>query len=264
MIYNRISSKYFVASVTDRFNIKDFDFEPRVPFWVGRALQRIKVYNLLEPKKLKTDIIDYKVKLPCHLKLVERIVYDGQPLYSNQIINRVNVNDIENLNSTLKNVIGQTKSVEFDGNGYAIFSFEEGEIEIYYLGMPVEYDERTNTYFPEIPDNEQLKDCIEWFILMSMLMRGYIHPIYSLSDRSVANINGTIVSNNPMIMFEATKKAARNSVQSMSPVEREMVSQLLREFVSNYDYFENERFDNSAAHYKYTVQGINGSSLNLP
>jgi hypothetical protein len=71
-----------------------------------------------------------------------------------------------------------------------------------------------------------------------ILQRGHIHPVFTL------NTNNPAV--NPSIQFETYKLKARNSVGTVDADERNSISKLLRTFITNKYYMDNEAFDNTA------------------
>lgn len=60
---------------------------------------------------------------------------------------------------------------------YIHTSFECGEITLYYMRLPVDEEG-----YPAIPDNENYKTALYWYVLMMMIGAGYEHNIFSYTD----------------------------------------------------------------------------------
>lgn len=80
--------------------------------------------------------------------------------------------DLEVSNSSPKRV----SYYKIQGN-YIHTSFETGFIKIHYLSLPVDKEG-----YPLVPDNENFKQAIEWYIIKRLIGAGYEHKVFSYKD----------------------------------------------------------------------------------
>jgi len=57
--------------------------------------------------------------------------------------------------------------------GYIKTSFSSGEIEVHYLGYPIE----ENTGYPLIRDTYKYKRAVVWYVISQLLLMGFKHPV---------------------------------------------------------------------------------------
>lgn len=60
---------------------------------------------------------------------------------------------------------------------YLQTSFEQGFIRIHYLKRPLDKDG-----YPMIPDNENFKTSLAWYVIMMLIGAGYQHPVFKFVD----------------------------------------------------------------------------------
>ena len=230
MIYNRVSGKTCVARLYNSFNIDYSDWESRSPQWINQALGELNAYNSLEKTRKTETVSDYIFKLPCDIKVLAAIEYEGCRLPR---IDRIN----EAFSSDVSLQFHPLYKYELNNDGWAITTFEDGEVIIHYRRLPLEYDATTRLYFPYVPDNEKTLRAIEWYLLMSILQRGHKVHGYSLDTKSPYT--------NPATQWEIYRKKARNSINQMDSDEREQISRLIRTFIVNYDNYYSGEFNNT-------------------
>lgn len=103
-------------------------------------------------------------------------------------------------------------------NGNIETSFEEGVIIYHYYKLPVKYSDTIGALCPLIPDNEFVKEAITWYVLMSVLQRGFKHPIYSL------NSNNYIT--NPYLMYRRKRLNARVKPQNLDRDHQKIITNI--------------------------------------
>jgi len=232
MVYKLINSSRLIGDVFERFNIDYSGFVSRVPNWVHSAMSELGIYTSLVSAVVDGQVIDYKCDIPDETHILEGVSYLGYRLPRHDAINVKDVNNIPTRVST-------SDSYELDGNGHIITTFEKcdlGELKFYIKKLPVELDDKTNLYFPLIPDNEDLRIALEWYILKRLLERGHKVGSFSLA------VNNIYL--NPAMAWDKHSRIAKNSVSKLDIDDRNNVSIMIRTFLSNYNFYYNEDFNN--------------------
>ena len=106
---------------------------------------------------------------------------------------------------------------------------------MYYKKLPVELDTTTSLYFPLIPDDQNLIEALEWYILKRLLERGHKVREFSLTANSEYL--------NPGIAWDKYKLRARNSVLGMDLDERNEISNMIRTFLYDKNYHTSGSFN---------------------
>ena len=86
------------------------------------------------------------------------------------------------------------------------------KITLLYAALPMDYDEVNQMWFPLIPDNEDVRKAVGAYVMMRLLMRGYIHPILNLRDNNPFT--------NPGIAYKEAALKARMSCMAMNLPQR--------------------------------------------
>ena len=142
--------------------------------------------------------------------IVDDSVQSCLSVFGNRTVGRGTDNRIDELSYIRYNI----------NNGWIHLSnIESGNITIICSEVPYIYDENLDILFPIIPDNEDLIECITQYCLWYILMRGYKHPILSLST------NNPFI--NPAQAFTNGQMAARNSCNALSHSAKKTLSKLL-------------------------------------
>lgn len=167
MVYRTISPKAIIAKIYRDFKPNNSSWISDAYEWTGEALDCIKPFTGLEDKSQIIKVIDYRAKLPCDIEMLQGITYKCRQLKRTGKITHKSrcCNKINHLPFCIEN------SYSLNPN-YIHLSFKEGEIEVFYLGLPVD-----NEGFPLIPDNYNVKEAVSWYILMKMCLRGFKHPV---------------------------------------------------------------------------------------
>lgn len=215
MTYNIVSSQMVIAKIYNDFNIDYAGWRNRSIEWIGDCLRELNIYLTLEPFTLESEVIDFKTKLPCDIKTLRAIEYDGYRLPPTGAIARQSlnanstsgslastirdyseidelVNNISTISQYAKNLIqtiyndnhrvipgdvSTTDDYNLTNNGWVHFSFETGTVYFHYLRFPIDCDG-----YPMIPDNQKLIKCLEWYIMTMICARGHKHPVFNFSD----------------------------------------------------------------------------------
>jgi hypothetical protein len=217
----------------ERFNIDYSGFISRVPNWIHAAMRDLSIYSaLLNKTSPDTTVVDaYKCAIPNDCKLLIGVSYLGLRLPRTDKLNQYVSDDMEML-------IHSEHSYQPDNNGYIITTFEtseEGELKFYYKTLPVELDATTSLYFPLIPDDQNLIEALEWYILKRLLERGHKVREFSLTA------NNEYL--NPAMAWDKHKLRARNSVLAMDLDERNEISNMIRTFLYDKNYYTSGSFN---------------------
>jgi len=94
-------------------------------------------------------------------------------------------------------------------NGWIHTNIESGQVEIICGTIPYLYDYDLELLFPIVPDDEDFLQMLVAYCLKNILMRGYVHPILTLTG-------GDEVTN-PSKMYDKYRARARNSCNALSP-----------------------------------------------
>lgn len=231
MTYKQISSKVIIGRVFEQYNVDYSGFVSRVPNYVHSAMRELKIYTSLIPKTVDAIVTDYKCPIPEDCEILEGVSYLGLRLKRTDTINQKDSNNMPNL-------ISDKHSYEVNNNGYIITTFKEsneGEFKFYIKTLPIEYDNKTKLYFPLIPDNEDLIEALSMYVIKRLLQRGHKVGEFSLK------INNPYL--NPGIAWDRLKKVAKNSILSLDGDDRQQISELIRTFLVNKNYYYNEEFN---------------------
>ncbi len=218
MVYTYISSKVCIARVFDRFTIDYSGFINRVPGWIYNAMSKLDVPLALHNTAVVGNVEDYKCPLPPQTKNLLAVVYEGQRLYRMGIINQKD-------NTNMELFLHPYEKYELS-NGYIITTFETGEVTFHIQSLPVEFDSHNRIYFPLIPNNEELLEALDNYILMRLLQRGHKVYEYSLKENNPYT--------NPAIAWNQAIPIVRNSIAKLDSDDRYSISMMLRSFIDNY------------------------------
>lgn len=197
MIYNLKNSRSVIYKVDDTFNIEGEEWQSRAPEWIVNAMLEIKPVMALIETKQTIVVSNYKFKLPCELKVLGSIEYEGVRLERKT---RYTMTGKE-----ADRMIG-FYSLTPNGWGY-VDGIEEGNIEIIYKHYPYIFDTEINRQIPLIPDNEVVETALMWYITRQLMYRGYKHPVLTFASNS-KDIN-------PAIAWTWWKEEAKRAINRL-------------------------------------------------
>lgn len=256
MTYNNISGEVCITRVIDKFNIKTHDWIGRCNEWIARCMNELHIYRSFEPCYDVLDINNYRIQLPCDLKILDALVYENRRIALSPSKDFKNHNKVQNTGSISYRPINNslptntdTLYVTYDeivynmpisdvieytplSNGWIeISNVESGEITIYFRRLPVTYSTEHKVYFPDIPDDEKLLKALDMYILNQIMIRGYKHELYDLKI-NVEHLN-------PGLLLPKLMRAAKTSVNSISSDERRLITNSLITFLHNPNFSTN-------------------------
>lgn len=221
MIYRLVDADEVVARLDNDFNLVSGDWVSRIPQWIYQCLSDLNIHLGFIPKAHIAEVSDYTATIPDDLEKLIGIEYNGARLdrrassqYKKETstdptlavlktnigvtvtgtLNNVTLDDtLEDIiisvdkvrvydSSTINELPLSTNYYYLIPNGKIETSFEEGIIIYHYYVFPSLYNERLNSMCPLIPDNEAVKDAIVWYLVQTILQRGYKHPVFTLGN----------------------------------------------------------------------------------
>jgi len=218
MINNSISAKHLIWRVGRTFNIQNSDWITDSYEFIYNGLRELNIYQSLEPCHIPTTVTDYRFSLPCDLRILQGVTYNGARLKMLKSINKYYIKDLE------KYPVSE-HTMQSIPNGTIEVSFETGEVVVHYLKLPSEYDTELEVDVPLVPDNEYVLDALSWYLLYHILLRGYKHP--------------SITWEQALEMWENKKWSARNRSTSLNPEEREYHRLVWSSMLINKDAWSN-------------------------
>ena len=177
--------------------------------WIPEGIKKLQTKYTLYDSFEKINIVGHVAPLPCDLINIIAVEYEGHRLREGGDIrnltaenplslyreNKPDVYETETAshteyepdtfpdNSYIEQHRGQdlkrVDSAKYNSEYYKIqmnciqTSFECGEITLHYKTLPVCKDG-----YPEIPDNENYKTALYWYVLSMMLGAGYEHKVF--------------------------------------------------------------------------------------
>jgi hypothetical protein len=242
MIHKFISSSVIVGEVYENFNIKTHDWEDRSPMWIYHALGRLGINRFtIERVPLIIPFKDHRFPLPEEATLIKRIHFfdfnfdlgSVHPYYNSNLLGQTGfINDPNydphagGMPSSPSYIQGEIKThFTVRGSWVHVTNFEEGKAVVIYKSLPAEFDKKLNQTFPIIPDDENLKHYLRKYILMQLLYRGTVHPIFNLT------VNNPWV--NPQMEIEQKlEKKAKISVNRMDMADLHKVHKVINTFIA--------------------------------
>lgn len=162
MVYKIVSSDKVISKIYRDFRPSNSNWVGDAVEWIGEGLEIIGAYTGLQRKPLCLDVVDYKVKIPCNVELIEGIEYNGFRLPYNNAHNTI-------ANCCINLPLHKNEYCSFNPN-YIQTSFATGKIIIWALLLPVDCNG-----LPMVPDNILCLTALEWYCMSMMLLRGFNH-----------------------------------------------------------------------------------------
>lgn len=226
-----ISGNELIARIDNELSIDTTDWIAKAPLWIADCLAELDLLEALEPVKVNVNIVNYQCIAPINLKVLDRIVVNNIPLVPHKAINGFTAEDAAAINSATKYSVRPDSS---SLNTIIQFGVQTGVATFYYKIPAVEAVDSYKVIMPKVPNDIHVINAVKWFIMVKLLQRGYVHPVFNLRENNPFT--------NPALAWQEETFKARNSVSTMDQGERRVISEMTREFIKNYDYFYNEGF----------------------
>ncbi len=201
MIYRLINGEQVIAKVISNFNLDNSDWIAKSPQWILDGLSDIRITSHLEVQSKEVEIVDRKITLPCDIKSLVNIEYNGDRVIREDIVTG---EDSEDLTYQLLH------------NNDVLFNstyFYNGDVAtIYFKSLPMTISPIYNIYIPSVPDNFDVIEALTYYVLMKYLLHGYKHKLFNLESNNLIT--------NPSLRFygpdmkSGLRLVARNSINS--------------------------------------------------
>lgn len=248
MIYKTVSI-YEVLARLFRLRFFDSSIQNDLIEWIGEGLDKLQVSSTLTNKICYLDVKNYKARIPCGLVEHDVMIYNkkrlrfGNSQLSGSLEDKLRLNDYfdKSIFKTDTNITSND-SIETrlrsddlkialndycDVNWYKIqldwfhFSFVEGTVICLYREKPI--DEKG---YPLIPDNENLKTALFWYMIYTLNMAGYEFPKREMNDLEYCRIN-----------FETYGRRAIDEIKEMNIDKAESYRQSSVRMVTPYSFY---------------------------
>lgn len=202
MVYEYCSSEEVIAQLMGRIKLTDATYADDLLNWLRDGINMLRLRQIVTPAVKIITINNHIGCIPCGTVHIDGIVYKGQRLRigTGKVDARINDKNCKFLASNSEtyfaadvNSDGYTKNEQSylllrgdDLKGaldncttgayyvpcpnHIQTSFEEGCVTFYYRKMPVD-----DNGYPLIPDEENLKFGLGWFLMAMLSMGGYKH-----------------------------------------------------------------------------------------
>lgn len=186
MIYKTISVKEVIAKVYRDLNLTDADRWQDMIEWSAEALNYIGAYQQYKVKGVRLAITNALAKLPCDMKDIIQVAYNGIPLQpctgsftssvtattsaeATSVICEMCVGDDTNFSELLVTPLqGVYECYDLD-SVYIKTSFLTGTIYMAYNSVATDEDG-----FPLVPDDESYKDALLKYIVMKLMYGKFV------------------------------------------------------------------------------------------
>lgn len=212
-----VNSAELIREIYDDYNITSDDFISRAPAWIYNALDELNFIQAYIEKTKEISIEHYRGQLPEDFQGLIDLIIDDTKIqlrsphdndYDTKFKDTVEKDSLtENIGNDVinKSFDSTTKSknkVEYYiSNGWIHTNIESTTVYLKYKAIPSELDSNLNMYFPLIYNEGMLRRYIKLYIIRQILLRGYKHPVLSLT------------SNNPIVNPGLELMNIRNNVR---------------------------------------------------
>ena len=200
MLYQTCSMKSVIARVIRNTRVQDTSYIADMHDWIWEAMGMLKTKQTLR-HTYEDIIVDFhKAKLPCCLVYIDAVEGNGfrvplnnglraperetssnipapvfQSLPVGQLTGDVTEKSYKQRVLTVKSLpVAPGSYYKLDDPGYITTSFADGVITVYYTQYPTDEDG-----LPLIPDNENYKQALYWYVRAMMIGAGYEDRVFS-------------------------------------------------------------------------------------
>lgn len=209
MILSWVTSGQIMARIVKNTRLTDESFLYDIPDWIGEAILKMKTHYALELKCVSLPINMCQVKMPCGIESLAAVLFEGKrilptssdgPLmgvfneetgtsFDNQFtsilyapcsprnIDETSVNNWPEYvkSSSLVESCSPHPSVRYRVNFNKLeVGANYGTVTLYYWSVP-----KDDVGFPMIPDHEDYKTAIYWYVRSMMIGAGYPDKVFN-------------------------------------------------------------------------------------
>lgn len=206
MIYVSVSIKEVLGKIVSRTRVKDSSYLEEAKDWIPAAMGLMKTKQRLQTRWAFVNIEFHKGMLPCGMVGMPAVIdmngcrmswYNGQDLagmafphtaqqpttdqsvFLTNIVSRETFED----NITFETILTQVKSLHdsrhryYTELDYINTDFPDGRVLVIYQRVPLDKEG-----FPLIPDNEDYKEALYWYVRACMIGAGWKDTVFTVSD----------------------------------------------------------------------------------
>lgn len=199
MLFNYISCKNVIGRIIRNTRMTDSSYMDDMLEWIPEVIDLLRTHYQLVPTYKVLEVADNCAKIPCGLVTIEAVEHQGSRLrlsngvggpYLPILNNNIGSIFVPDTHETLQNHIStritgsdlkmlpqQDNSYYKIVGNYIQTSFKEGNMTVFFLKRQVDEEG-----YPMIPDVEDYKQAVYWYVLMMMLGAGYEHHLFKYDD----------------------------------------------------------------------------------
>lgn len=239
-----ISSATLIPDMYNDYNIQSDDFVSRFPIWIANALEELKFIQAYVDIEKDIEFDDHRCQLPWDFRgVIDVIINNKKAVFKNSAefnkdtitekvttvptytpypgIPNADITSPGDKNDSFNHApVNKEQPYYYISNNWIHTNVDYGTIHLRYRALPVVYDSIINMDVPLIYNNGPLKKYLKLYVLKQMLLRGYKHPVVSLT----ANNPYT----NPAIELDRMRIQVRVSCNKFSNDRRENIATILR------------------------------------
>jgi hypothetical protein len=203
MQYAYCSMRPVIGQVIRNTRVQDSSFIADIHEWIYEAMEMMQTQQTLVGKIAELQVHFHKAKLPCGIRWIDGVEYQGQRLPEGgggrpaardrripsptdgigvfQTTNFEQLQTVENhivYSHQLTDMKDRTALSPTDyyytEMGYLNTSFPDGTVTLYYRAVPVDEDG-----MPMIPDNQNYKQALYWYCRAMMIGAGFQDKVFS-------------------------------------------------------------------------------------
>jgi len=226
-----ISGKELIGRIDHDLSFDNTDWIAKAPLWIADCISLMDLTPALQPVYVDVAISNYQCNVPLNMKVLDNVVVNNIPLIPHKANNAKYHDDAISINNATRYA---TRLDEATMITIMEFGVETGTARFYYHIPAVEVVDEYNVVMPKVIDDNFVFECVKYFILMRMLQRGYVHPVFTLKENNPFTNAG--------LLWKEYEAKARNHVSTLDQAELKVLFDMQRELIKNYDYFYNEGF----------------------
>lgn len=242
--YRSVSIDNVIAKILRDTRVVDSSYISDFHEWIPEAMALMNTKAPLVPQVASVKINFHIGKLPCGLIHIEAIEYQGRRLryhngvrklgsytasttsedapFETKVISRETVNGNMVIDTDLV-----PPATEHPTAGYQIYldhiatTFPDGVVKVYFKSMAMD-----SRGLPLIPDHQDYKEALYWFVRTKMIQSGFEDPMYRNDDRAA---------------YERWEKHAARAISDIhypTPDEKEAQLAMHVRFIPPVDYYE--------------------------
>lgn len=249
MLHSSVSIDEVIARIIRNTRVSDSSYLLDFLEWIPEAMGQMKTNQATVAMYKDLEVIFHKAKLPCGEIFIDAVQYGCHRLpYSSTVKhyatghNLGHSSDSTKVFTSLVEAVPNTANLEnifwsstqeavsnCPINGYEWYAIEmgwlttsiqNGKVRIYFRSQPLDANG-----LPLIPDNENYKQAIYWYVRAMMVGSGFKDTVYSIKDLQ-AN-------------FELYARRAINEISYPTPDEKEQQVKTQVRFLPPANYWEN-------------------------